>query len=193
MNEPEFLAAFFVVLGVLSLIGIFVRRALLKPLRAALGDSYRKDRTYAGVFEAIALDEDELFFVWKNPDGLHVITAQEVVEISCEDLEKPVPHSKLTILTDQEDPASELTLYSFFRQDKLKAIAARLKAMRDKAKTDGAMAHAAPEACVAEPKALTENEQLTRAIERLTVAVTRLTALMGHAAPAGKRRAIRRK
>ena len=60
MNEPEFLAAFFVVLGVLSLIGIFVRRALLKPLRAALGDSYRKDRTYAGVFEAIALDEDEL-------------------------------------------------------------------------------------------------------------------------------------
>jgi hypothetical protein len=193
MVQPEFLVAFFAVMGVLSFIGIFVRRALRKPLRAALGDSYRKERTYAGVFEAIALDEDALRFAWKNLDGVLTVSAHEVVEISCEDVEKLVPHSKLTILTNKEGSESELTLFSFFRRDRLKSIAARLKAMQDRAKTNGVMAHAAPAASVAEPKALTENEQLTRAIERLTVAVTRLTALMGHAPPAGKCRPIRRK
>jgi len=94
--------------------------------------------------------------------------------------------------TNRDDFNEDLSLVSFFRQDKLKEIAARLTAMRDKAKANSAaMAVAAP---VAAAQVLTENERLTDAIERLTVAVTRLTTLMGRLrSPTGRRRPIRRK
>jgi hypothetical protein len=193
-DKLVFFAIFFAVLGVLSFIGIFVRRALLKPLNVALGDGYHKDRTYAGVFNAIALDGHALRFAWTGPEGPIIIGANEVVGISCEDgtLGKSAGYTELKILTNRDDVNEDISLVSFFRQDKLKEIAARLTAMKDKAKANNAaMAVAVP---VAASKALTENERLTNSIERLTAAVTRLTTLMGRVPPpSGRRRPIRRK
>jgi hypothetical protein len=192
-DKLVFFAIFFAVLGVLSFIGIFVRRALLKPLSVALGDGYHKDRTYAGVFNAIALDGHAPRFAWTGSEGPLIIGANEIVGISCEDetLGKS-RYTELKILTNRDDVNEDISLVSFFRQDKLKEIAARLTAMKDKAKANNAaMAVAVP---VAASKALTENERLTNSIERLTAAVTRLTTLMGRVPPpSGRRRPIRRK
>jgi len=194
-DKPILYAVIFAVLGVLLFIGIFVRRALLKPLRVALGDGYRKDRTYAGVFNAIALDDHALrfawTFAWTGSEGPIIIGANEVIQISCEDATLVKSrYTELKILTNRDDFNEDLTLVSFFRQDKLKEIAARLTAMKDKAKANGAaLTVAVP---VAAAKA--ENERLTDAIERLTVAVTRLTTLMRRLPPpSGRRRPIRRK
>jgi hypothetical protein len=192
-DKLVFFAVFLAMLAVLSFIGIFVRRALLKPLRVALGDGYHKDRTYAGVFNAIALDDHALRFAWTGSEGPIIIGANEVVGISCEDATLGKSrYTELKILTNRDDFNEDLSLVSFFRQDKLKEIAARLTAMKDKAKANSAaMAVAVP---VAAAKALTENERLTDAIERLTVAVTRLTTLMGRVPPpSGRRRPICRK
>jgi hypothetical protein len=189
-DKLVFFAIFFAVLGVLSFIGIFVRRALLKPLRVALGDGYHKDRTYAGVVNAIALDEHALRFAWTGSEGPIIIGANEVLEIRCEDATLGKGrYTELKILTNR-DFNEDLSFVSFFRRDKLKEIAARLTAMKDKAKANGApMTVAVPVAA-----ANAENERLTEAIERLTVAVTRLTTLMGRVrTTSGRRRPIRRK
>jgi hypothetical protein len=138
-DKFTFFAVFFAVLGVLSFIGIFVRRALLKPLSVALGDGYHKERTYAGVFNAIALDGHTPRFAWTGSEGPIIIGANEIVGISCEDgtLGKS-RYTELKILTNREDVNEDISLVSFFRQDKLKEMAARLTAMKDKAKANSA-------------------------------------------------------
>jgi hypothetical protein len=175
---------------VLSVIGIFVRRALRRQLRVALGDSYREERTYAGVGDAIALDEQGLRFAWFGigiEPSTVVIGVHEVVEISCEKNDKAyLPYTRLKILTNR-DLKGDLVLFAFFRDERLKDIVARLKAMREQARASGI---AAP---IPLAPAATEIEVLITAIQQLTTAVTKLTCSMRRFSPAdGRRRPIRK-
>src|SRR5689334_4834902 len=175
------LGAAVAVLVAAFLVGVFVRRALRRKLRAALGDSYRKERTYAGVIGAIALDEQGLRFAWAGTDeGTLIISVDEVVEVVCEKSEKPILATIFKILTNRDDIKEDLQLISLFRQDELKDIAARLNAMRNRARAIGT---AAPI-----PPAATETETLVVAIQQLTAAVTTLTGSMRRFPPADARR-----
>ena len=178
----------FAVVVALFIFGIFVRRTLRGQLRAALGDSYREERTYASVFfGAIALDEQGLRFAWtggKDEDVL-IIGVDEVVEVICEKGEKPILATIFKILTNRDD-LEDLQFISF-NQDRLRDIAARLNAMRNKAGAGG-IAAPVPSAATA-----AETDTLITAIQQLTAAVTTLTGSMRGFTPSdGRRRPIRR-
>src|SRR5262249_31812030 len=140
---------------------------------------------YAGVGDAIALDEQGLRFAWRGigfEDGTVVIGIHEVVEISCETDNNS---TTLKILTNRDDLKQDLTLISYLRQGRLKDIAARLNAMRDKAKVSGIGLPIPLAASTA------ETETLINAIQQLTTAVTKLTGSMGRFSPVdGTRRPI---
>jgi hypothetical protein len=189
-EKLEFYGVLLAILCVLLVIGIFVRMPLRRRLKAALGASYREERTYAGVGDAIALDEHGLRFAWFGIgiEGTVVIGVHEVVEVICEKNDKAfIPYTELRILTSRDDLKGDLYLQSYFRQDRLKEIAARLNAMRDKAKVSG-IAAPIPQAATA-----AETDSLIIAIQQLTIAVTKLTGSMRRFSPAdGRRRPIRK-